>query len=323
MSSKVTDNLSRQRVQQLLAAVGSTPKEDAAEIETTEYNWYDPHYFSAEQLTKLDEFAQTAARAMATRFSDSCRSPFEVTITSITQHFASELFEKISGGQQNDYFVLFGRAPEHPCGFIGMPEQTASAWARQLLGDSESEEDSDRALSGLEESLLMDLISALVEAFCDCDAPFNFRLIPSVVRGRWPLELQGIEELCKMSFEVKKADSQDSSTAYFLIPCGELDAVAGRTARAGGEYSASEISRAILNHMQEMTVPITAQLGSATVTFGDIMNLQVNDILLLDKTVDEPVELIVADRTVYRGRPAKSGGKYAVTISGMAIGDIV
>jgi flagellar motor switch protein FliM len=245
-----------------------------------------------------------------------------VTITSITQHFASELFEKISDGQQKDYFVLFGTDPERPCGFIGMPEQTASAWARQLLGDSESEADSDRTLSGLEESLLLDLTSALVEAFCDCDATCNFNLIPSVVRGQWPLELQGIEELCKISFEVKKADSQDSSTAYFLIPCGELDAVAGRTARAGGEYSANEISRAILNHMQEMTVAITVQLGSATVTFGDIMNLQVNDVLLLDKTVDEPVEVIVADRTAYTGRPAKSDGKYAIAISAVAIGDV-
>ena len=46
MSSGVANNLSRKRMQQLLAAVGSTPKEDAAQIEATEYNWYDPHYFS-------------------------------------------------------------------------------------------------------------------------------------------------------------------------------------------------------------------------------------------------------------------------------------
>ena len=181
-------------MQQILAVVGSTPTEDAAQIEATEYDWYDPHYFSTGQLAKLDQFAQTAALAMTRRFSDFCRSRFDVTITSITQHFASELFDKISGAQQKDYFVPFGTGPERSCGFVGMPEQTASAWARQLLGDSESETGSPRALLALEESLLLDLTSALVEAFCDSDAIYNFCLTGSVVRGWWPLELQGIEE---------------------------------------------------------------------------------------------------------------------------------
>jgi len=322
MSSRVAESLTKNRMQQLLAVVGSTPTEDAAQIEATEYNWYDPHYFSTDQLAKLDEFTQTAARAMARRFSGFCHSRFDVTIISITQHFASELSDEISDAQQKDYFVPFGTDPERSCGFVGMPEQTASAWARQLLGDVESETDSPRALSELEESLLLDLTSALVEAFFDSDTIRNFCSITSVVKGRWPLELQGTEEVCRMSFDVKKADSQDSSAGYFLIPCRELDAVAGRTARAGGEYSASEISKAILDHMQEITVAITAQLASTTLTFREIMNLQVNDMLLLDKAVDEPIELIVDDRTVYSGRPAKSGGKYAVTISGAVIGDV-
>ena len=309
-------------MQQLLAVVGSTPTEDAAQIEATEYDWYDPHYFSTGQLAKLDQFAQTAALAMTRRFSDFCRSRFDVTITSVTQHFASELSDKISGAQQKDYFVPFGTDPERSCGFVGMPEQTASAWARQLLGDSESETGSPRALLALEESLLLDLTSALVEAFCDSDAIYNFCLTGSVVRGWWPLELQGIEEVCRMSLDVKKADSQDSSAAYILIRCQELDAVAGRTTRAGGEYSASEISRAILDRLQETTVTITAQLASTTLTFGQIMNLRVNDMLLLDKTVDEPIELIMDDLTVYSCRPAKSAGRYAVAISGAAIGDV-
>lgn len=310
-------------MQQLLAAVGSTPKEDAAQVEATEYNWYDPHYFSADQLGKLDAFAETAARAMATRFSEFCHSRFDVTVTSITQRFASELIKEVSVAEQKDYSVLFGADTERSCGFIGMPEQTASAWSRQLLGDSEPEEDSGRDLSSLEESLLLDLISALVEAFSDSDATCDFCLIGSFVRGRWPLELQDIDEVCKMSFDVKKADSQGSSGVYFLIPCRALDAVAGRASRATGEYSASEISRAILDHLQEMTVQICVQLASTTLTFGEIMNLQVNDMLLLDKPVDEPVELIVDDRAVYSGRPVKSGGKYAVTILGTATGEIV
>ncbi len=45
------------------------------------------------------------------------------------------------------------------------------------------------------------------------------------------------------------------------------------------------------------------------------MSLGVGDILLLDKKTDEPVELVVEDRVLFRGRPARSGGKYAVVIT--------
>jgi flagellar motor switch protein FliM len=45
------------------------------------------------------------------------------------------------------------------------------------------------------------------------------------------------------------------------------------------------------------------------------MGLRPGDILLLDKKVDEPVELIIQGQTFFRGRPAKSAGRYAVVIT--------
>jgi flagellar motor switch/type III secretory pathway protein FliN len=67
--------------------------------------------------------------------------------------------------------------------------------------------------------------------------------------------------------------------------------------------------------MQQIPVPITVQLASAAIGFEEIISLQVDDILLLDKKVDEPVELIVEGKRFLRGRPAKSAGRYAVVIT--------
>jgi flagellar motor switch protein FliM len=320
MSSGVADSLTRSRMQQLLAAVGSRPAAETEKVEATEYDWHDPHYFSVGELSTLEGFAETVARAMARRLSDFCQSRFEVTIASISQHFASNLAGTILRVQHEDYFVPFGTEPERPFGFVGVSEQAASAWAKEVLGDSGPESDSPRALSALEESLLLDLSSALVEAFSDAAAACSFCLTGSVVRGCWPLELRGTEELCRISLDVKKADSQDSSTAYLVIPCRELDVMAGRITRAEDEYSASEVSKAILDHLHRMTVGITAHLASTKLTFGQIMNLQVNDMLVLDKEVDEPIDVIVEDRTLYCGWPARSAGRYAVRISAVAVG---
>ena len=321
MSGRGTDNLSREKIHQLLIAVGSEPKEDSTQIEAAEYNWHEPHYFSSEQLVKLDDFAARLSTAMAKKFSDFFRSQFDVTITSTTQHFADEFLSQPSDGKQKDYYLAFGTDQDHLCGLIGIPEQTAVIWATQLLGDSESEKDSGKVLSQLEESLLSDLASALVELFAGLYTTCDFRPAGSIVREQWPLELHGPEEVCRICFGVKKTDSEKDSEAYLLISCDKLMPVVGTTTQATGKSSADDISKAILEHLQEMPVLVTAQLASAVLTFEEMMNLQVDDILLLNKRVDQPVELIVGGRTVYYGWPAKSAGKYAVTTTATASGD--
>ncbi len=64
-----------------------------------------------------------------------------------------------------------------------------------------------------------------------------------------------------------------------------------------------------------MPVYITAQLASTVFTLKEIMSLEVGDILLLDKKVNEPIELITSGKTALLGRPAKLAGKFAVVIT--------
>jgi len=315
--------MSREKIQQLLKAIGSEPKEDTAQVDATDYNWQEPHYFNNEQLVKLDNFADAAASGVSQKFARLCRSEFNVTISSTTQHYAYDILSQLLDGEQQDYYLPFGTSQEHMCGLIGIPGQTAVNWARQLLGDSESEKEPGGDMSPLEESLLLDLASALVEVFSGPDKALAFQPATSIVRGQWPLEAEGTEEICKISFDVKKADSEKSSEAYFLVLCSELTPIAGRMAQEPGGFSTEDISKVILGHLQEMPVLISTQLASAVLSFEELMNLQADDILLLDKRIDQPVDLIVDDRTVYYGRPAKSAGKYAVTIttSATAFGD--
>jgi flagellar motor switch protein FliM len=318
MSGRVTNSLSREKIQQLLTAVGSGPKDDTAQAEATDYNWHEPHYFNSEQLVRLGYFTESVAAAVAHKFTKLCRSECNVTITSTTEHYAYEFLSQLSESEQRDYYLPFGTDPEHMCGLIGIPEQAAVSWATRLLGDAESEKDPGGDLSPLEESLLLDLASALIEVFSGPDKALAFQPAQNIVRGQWPLGLGDTEELCKISFDVKNADSEKSSEAYFLILCSKLTPVAGKTVQDSGKSPAEDLSKMILGHLERMPVLITGQLASAVLTFEEIMNLQVDDVLLLDKRVDQPAELIVGGQTVYYGWPAQSVGKYAVAITSTA-----
>jgi len=348
MSNAPANNLNRAKIRQLLAAIGSKPADDT-QIEATEYDWHQPHYFSSSQLAKLNNFTKKVATVMAEKFTQLYHSDFNVTITSTTQHFAGELFDQILSSGQNDYYLAFGPDQQPPRllgedksggGFISIPAQTAATWAKQLLGDAEPDPASaaGAGLSLLEESLLFDIASAIVESLSISLpatggplADYNFQPASELVKGSAPslLQGQGTAELCKITFDVQKADSEDNAgtplrgnQAYLLIPANILAPIVGKITEADKKLSAQDsparggqVSKAIFEHLQQMPISITAQLAVAVLTFEQLMSLRPSDVLLLNKAIDEPVELIVEGRTLFRGQPAKSSGQHAVVIT--------
>ena len=315
MSSAPDDNISRIKLQKILAAIGSEPAEDTTLIESTEYDWHRPRYFNSRELEKLDDFTREIAAMLSKKLTDSLQNSLEVTVASTTQHYADEFLSQTSEEKKNDYNLAFGTDQTPLCGVVSIPLQTAIFIVMQLLSDSEPEKDSDRVLSELEESLLLDIIHVIVETLSNSSDNYDFHATGSIVKGQPCLELQGTEELCTITFNIKKTGSENNSEAKLLMLCDTLAPIAGKTIQAAGGFSAEDISKAIVDRLQEVLVTITARLGSAVLTFEEVMSLQPCDILLLDKEIDEPVELIVQDRALFRGQPAKSAGSYAVVIT--------
>ena len=62
MSNTETQNLSREKIQQILASIGSQKVEGNDKVEAAEYNWHQPHCFSSKQLKKLDNFTEKGER---------------------------------------------------------------------------------------------------------------------------------------------------------------------------------------------------------------------------------------------------------------------
>ncbi len=316
MSNFVAKNLSREKLQQLLAEAGPPKQQDASQIQAIEYNWRRPYYFSGTQLKKLDDFKKKLTAAIAEKFVALCRSNFDVKITSITQHFAEELIAQTIGGKLQDYYLVFGADPARPCGLVGIPQQTAAVWVTQLLGGTETEKKEEtRNLSQLEESFLLDSASAIVEAFSSSHNVFKFKPAKNFTRGQLPLELQSIEEVSKITFSVEKTEPKSASEAYILIPCKELESAVRQSAQQSTKLSAEDVPKAIAEHLQKMTISVTARFAGTTLAFGELLNLQPGDVLLLDKKITDPVELMVEGQIMFQGLPAKSAGKQAVIIT--------
>jgi len=314
MTGPSANHLSSARVRQLLAAVGSAYKQDRATGEITEYDWRDPHYFNADQLNRLAAVMSQVAARIAQTFARSHSGEFDVSPTSIAQHFASDLQNLVE--TDHDYYLTFGPEKGRPCGFAVIAAETARAWVTLLLGDSDPGKDAERALSALEESLLCDLVTAVVESFLVPLRPHhNLKADNPLCKGQPGIQYELTEEICRIALRIKKTGSEEASEVAFLLPCSRLAALVGKTAPAAARVPPQELSRALMEHLQQMLVTVTARLASTNIRFQEVLDLGRGDILLLDKSLDQPAELLIDGRTVFRGRPARSEGRYAVFIT--------
>jgi flagellar motor switch protein FliN/FliY len=69
-----------------------------------------------------------------------------------------------------------------------------------------------------------------------------------------------------------------------------------------------------LNVLLDLEMPLTLRFGRARLHLEEIVNLEPNALLELDKAPHEPVEVLVNGRMVARGRVVEVQGNYGVQI---------
>jgi flagellar motor switch protein FliM len=307
-----TNHLGRARIGQLLAAVGSLPATEPTP-QATPYDWRDPHCFNADQQNRLAQaFGQVATR-MAEIFTRSRGGTCEVSLKAFTQHFAGDLCQHLD--LDREYCLAFAPDKGALCGFVSIASQTALTWVTWLLGDTDSTRDPAQALSALEGSLLSDLFTAVLEAFlAPLRTPHNLKPVASLCQSQPSLPFELTDEVAQIVFQVKSGDQGKPGEMTLVLPCSRLAALAGKTATPTPKIAPQELSRALMEHLQEVPVTVRATLASTTVPFHEVLDLGPGDILLLDKPMDGLMELTFDGHTVFRGRPARSEGRYAVVI---------
>ncbi len=300
--SPSVDHLGKAKIQQLLAAVGSVPVPEQAAGDVMQYDWRDPHCLNADQLNRLAAvMSQTAARFgdILTRF---FRHEFDVSPMAITQHFANDLLRCFD--PDTSYCVTFGPEKSPSCGFLAITPQTTMTWASRLLGDTEAAGDANRSMSSLEESLLSDLVAAMLEPFLASLRPHeNLKGSGRLSKGQPNIQFERTEEICKIVFRVKEAGKDEPSDITFVLSCGRLAALVGKPVAAASRTTPQELSQTLMEHLQQMPVTVTAKLTTAKIGFQELLDLGPGDILLLDKPLHEMVELTVENRTGLPGPP--------------------
>ncbi len=314
MTEATVHNLGRGKLQQLLAAVGSASPGVTDVPDVTVYDWRDPHYYNEDQCNQLAAVMSQVSALLAEQFAHYYGGDFDVTPTSIVQFYANDLANHIN--RANMIALAFNRQDDQLAGYMAIDMKTALDWGMRLLGDAETDNDPNRALSSLEESLLTDLASAVGLAFLNSIGEhIDLKAGTEILKGCPALGLDPTEGICKIVFQIKRTKSDDLSEAVFVFPCPILASLAGKQTESIPDQPKDVLTRVIMGHVQQIPVNVTARLAMTRLSFEEVLDLAPDDILLMDKSIDEFIDIIVDDRTVFRGRPAQSNGQYAVYIT--------
>lgn len=311
----MANKLSHKKIKQILAAAGKTAPSDSENIETEEFSWNQPHYFNSTELEKLNQLLEKIAAKTSDQFSSLYQTEYEASLNSTEQYFAEQALDNNYESDKIYYYSAFGKQSSSPCGMIVFPCETAKELTSQLLG-GEAENKGEK-LTELEESILLDISGSFIKAINKANRKFAFEIPAGISRNTIPLKVRGYEPMCQLTFEVKKKDGEKSNQVPILILSRRLKEGLGNNISSEGNFNKKQLRNAIEERIKEMNVTLTAELDSPTLSFEEVMNLQAGDVLILDKNVDQPIDIKAEGLTVCSAKPVQCSGYYGAAITEM------
>lgn len=81
------------------------------------------------------------------------------------------------------------------------------------------------------------------------------------------------------------------------------------------DYGDNTFREDVENLISKAIVPVKAVLGNSTISIRDFANIQPGDIIRLDKTVEDELDIYVGDMKKFTAMPGSSEDKYAIRIT--------
>jgi flagellar motor switch protein FliM len=76
-----------------------------------------------------------------------------------------------------------------------------------------------------------------------------------------------------------------------------------------------ENTEVIQNRLQDTVLPLKVLLGRTVITVADLLELNVGDVLPLDRTIHDDLDIMIGQRTKYWGKPGIYKTRIAVQVS--------
>lgn len=315
--------LSQSEIDNLLAALSTGELDandipDASEKQVKQYDFKRPAKFSKEHLRTLEIMFEHYGRLLTTHLPVYLRKSVQVSVTSSESVTFSEFTNALSNP------VILGIVNFNPLPgsvIIEMATQLGFAMIDRMLGGQGTPLDKKREFSEIELTILDKIVVIFMQMLrepwknvvdlnptlerIETNAQFVQIISPSdmiaIVTMNVKIgDVEGLVNIC-LPF-VTLEDVMDKLNTKFWYSTMKNDK---------GEDYETQIETLI----RKVDIPVKAILGNSKISVSDFMNLQLGDIIRLDRGVDENMDVYVGNIRKFQALPGSSKDNYAVRIS--------
>ena len=315
--------LSQDEIDNLLKAL-STGELDADEMKNTDerqvkdYDFARPAKFSKEHLRTLEIIFEHFGRLLATNLPAYLRKSVSVDVVNSEVVIYSEFSNALSNP------VLLGVVGMDPLMgnvIMEMASNLGFAIVDRLLGGVGNSLEKERDFSEIELSILERVFTICVNLLhepwenvveitprlnrIETNSQFAQIISPSETIAIVTINLkigdvEGLMNIC-LPYTTLEPVMDKLNTKYWFSTMKEKDS---------NSYEA-----AIENIIDNALIPMKAVLGTSKINVQDFVNLQLGDIIRLDRKVDDDLEVYVGNIKKFKALPGYSDNKYAVRVT--------
>lgn len=315
--------LSQDEIDNLLKAL-STGELDADEMKNTDerqvkdYDFARPAKFSKEHLRTLEIIFEHFGRLLATNLPAYLRKSVSVDVVNSEVVIYSEFSNALSNP------VLLGVVGMDPLMgnvIMEMASNLGFAIVDRLLGGVGNSLEKERDFSEIELSILERVFTICVNLLhepwenvveitprlnrIETNSQFAQIISPSETIAIVTINLkigdvEGLMNIC-LPYTTLEPVMDKLNTKYWFSTMKEKDS---------NSYEA-----AIENIIGNALIPMKAVLGTSKINVQDFVNLQLGDVIRLDRKVDDELEVYVGNIKKFKALPGYSDNKYAVRVT--------
>lgn len=319
--------LSQSQIDELLSRMRSgEPAQIVVEPEEKikEYDFSSPKKFTKDQLKSLHSLYENYARILSSYFTSILRSACEVSISQIEEQ---RYYEFNNALPDNALIGIVSFSPvDKPFDENTMMLELSTAFGflliDRLMGGSDTLHAPDRDYSEIEISLLRMVMSSITKYLQDVWTsffPLSAQLQNVETNGRFIQAFSPQDIVVIITFDID--DEFYRGSANICMPTENLEElIAGFTTkynhsvRQQDEDKERAKRQQILSSIKESEITLEAHLDDCVMSLGEISQLQVNDVISLNKKISEDISVKVEGIPFFRARLGELNAQKALKI---------
>ncbi|RKY53071.1 MAG: flagellar motor switch protein FliM [Candidatus Neomarinimicrobiota bacterium] len=314
--------LSQEEIDELLSSVISGKVEEPQEIKKKKkisiYDFRRPSFISKEQMRLLEQIHERFVRNLSVFLSAQMRMIVEVKLLGIDQIMYSEFMMSLSSpsaiwvGTFNDPYSKF---------IVEISPQIVIFIVERLFGGKGALTAPLRPVSVIEQNVMkkiMDRIAKEISEGWRYVKEFECKFVQFERDPEFVQILSASEPVVAVSVELTIRGK--SALMNICYPYVWISGVFSRSdvqekLLFGGKEAEEEEKEKIRENLESARVELRGILGKVNISLRDFVNLRVGDVLRLDRTIEDKIDVFCENKLLFKGYPGKYKLRNAIKIT--------